>query len=64
MARYIYLILSIIISSPKISIKSVEALPPLSVNSSNNSNLSNDDVIFVSVNATEEDVLKVSSRLR
>ena len=64
MARYIYLILSIIISSPKISIKSVEGLPPLSVNSSNNSNLSNDDVIFVSVNATEEDVLKVSSRLR
>ena len=64
MNRYIYQIWSIILFSIQISINRVEGLPPLSTNLTNESMSSEDDVLFISVNATEEDMLEISSRLR
>ena len=64
MNRYIYQIWSIILFSIQISINHVAGLPPLSSNLTNESLSSENGVLFISVNATEEDMLEISSRLR
>ena len=64
MNSYIYQIWSIILFSIQISINHVKGLPPLSTNLTNESMSSENDVLFISVNATEEDMLEISSRLR
>ena len=64
MNRFIYTIWSIILFSIQISIDHVEGLPPMSTNLTNESKSSENDILFISVNATEEDMLEISSRLR
>ena len=64
MERHIFLTLSFIIFSLKMNINDVEGLPPLNQTSLNDSLVSSNEVLFISVNATEEDVIEMSSRLR
>ena len=64
MERHKYLILLIIYLSLKISIHNVKGIPTISENLTNDSMISENEVLFVSVNATEEDVLDISSRIR
>ena len=64
MERHKYLILLIIYLSLNISIHNVKGIPTISKNITNDSMISENEVLFVSVNATEEDVLEISSRIR
>ena len=64
MERHKYLILLIIYLSLNISIHTVKGIPTMSKNITNDSMISENEVLFVSVNATEEDVLEISSRIR
>ena len=64
MERHKYLILLIIYLSLNISIHNVKGIPTISKNLTNDSMISENEVLFVSVNATEEDVLEISSRIR
>ena len=64
MERHKYLILLIIYLSLNISIHNVKGIPTMSKNITNDSMISENEVLFVSVNATEEDVLEISSRIR
>ena len=64
MERHKSLILLIIYLSLNISIHNVKGVPTLNKNITNDSMISENEVLFVSVNATEEDVLEISSRIR
>ena len=50
--------------SLNISMHNVKGIPTISKNLTNDSMMSENEVFFVSVNATEEDVLEISSRIR
>ena len=64
MERHKYLILLFIYLALNISIHNVKGIPTISKNTTNDSMLSENEVLFVSVNATEEDVFEISSRIR
>ena len=64
MERHKYIILLIVYLSLNISIHNVKGIPAVSKNITNDSMISENEVLFISVNATEEDVLEISSRIR
>ena len=64
MERHKYIILLIVYLSLNISIHNVKGIPTISKNLTNESMVSENEVLFISVNATEEDVLEISSRIR